>query len=139
MKGRGRELARSDLSPGTDLAAAFLHDVVSPDGTRLAAAAGPEGIPIVSLVTGRRQLVRTNTLGKLLSFGWAADGKGLLAQTITNGAREIVHLDFEGKTKVLWKCSSSSDRCFAVPSPDGRQLGIYEQGFSANMWMMENF
>jgi hypothetical protein len=39
----------------------------------------------------------------------------------------------------VWKCSTSSDRCFPIPSPDDRQLAIHEEGFSANVWMMENF
>ena len=138
VKGRGRELARFDLSPDDDLTAGLLQCVVSPDGTRLAAAQGPEGpIQILSLLSGRRQILRTKDLGKIGPFGWAANGKGLIVPKITNSAGEIIYLDLQGNAKVLWKCSS--DACFAGSSPDGRHLAVYERKVSANMWMMENF
>jgi hypothetical protein len=68
---------------------------------------------------------------------WAADGKGLFVSNITNGGSETLHLDMKGNAKVFWK--SNSDRCFGLPSPDGRHLAIYDWKLSANMWMMENF
>jgi hypothetical protein len=46
-------------------------------------------------------------------------------------------VDLKGNVKLLWK--SNSERCFGVPSPDGRHLAIYDWKLSANMWMMENF
>jgi hypothetical protein len=48
-----------------------------------------------------------------------------------------VRLDLQGRTEVLWKCTSGS--CYVVPSPDGRHLAINEERSTANLWMMENF
>jgi len=70
-------------------------------------------------------------------LAWAADGKALFVANTTSGAPEIMHVDLHRNTTVLWKCKT--DRCFALPSPDGRHLAIDDWRPSANMWMMENF
>ena len=108
------------------------------DGTRLAMASGPEGpIEIRSLGGGPRQVIRPNGVTKMRDLLWAADGKGLFVGNFISGAREILYMDLHGDTTVLWKCKT--DRCYEVPSPDGRHLAIYDWRLSTNMWMMENF
>ena len=138
VKGRGPELSRFDIDPDLDLNVDNLLWNISPDGTRLVAARGPEGpIQIRSLLGGPTQVIRAKGLNRMRLLAWAADGKGLFVTNVTNSGGEILHLDLKGNAKVLWKCNSA--RCFGGPSPDGRHLAIYDWKLSANMWLMENF
>jgi len=134
VKGRDRELGRFDLDLDYDPNVNNLLVDISPDGTRLATARGPEApIQIHSLRDQQTQLIRAKDLDNMRGFQWAADGKGLFV----HNRREILHVDLQGNIKRLWKCNS--DRCSAMPSPDGRHLAIYDWNVTANMWMMENF
>jgi eukaryotic-like serine/threonine-protein kinase len=138
VKGRGRELGRFDLDPDYDLSANNLLCDISPDGTRLATARGPEApIQIHSLRGQQTQVIRAKGLNNMRTFQWAADGKGLLVNNLIEGGTEIFHVDLKGNTRPLWKCNN--DRCFALPSPDGRHLAIDDWRLTANMWMIENF
>jgi serine/threonine protein kinase len=138
VKGRGPELTRFDLSPTYETNPHNLLWSISPDGTRLAAARGPEGpIQIRSLRNQQTQVIRAKDLNNMSLLQWTADGNGLYVSNVTNNGSEILHVDLKGNVKLLWK--SNSERCFGVPSPDGRHLAIYDWKLSANMWMMENF
>jgi serine/threonine protein kinase len=138
IKGRGPELARFDIDPDLNLYVDNLLCNISPDGTRLATARGPEGpIQIRALQGGATQIIRAKGLNRMHSLQWAADGKGLFVSNLTKDGSELLHVDLLGNAKVLWKCNSS--RCFGQPSPDGRHLAIYERKLSANMWMIKNF
>ncbi|HTA22547.1 MAG TPA: protein kinase [Terriglobales bacterium] len=136
VKGRGRELTRFDLDPADDLDH-FLWSL-SPDGTRVAAAPGRQGpIQVRSLIDGSTQAIRPKALARMRQLFWAADGKNFLMTNTSNAGSEILHVDLEGNASVLRKCDS--DRCFALASPDGRHVAIYDWKVTANMWMMENF
>jgi len=137
IKGRGSELARLDISPEFKRHRYLLWNI-SFDGTRLAMAPGLEGpILIRSLGGGPGQVIRPKGVTKMREFYWAANGKGLFVANATSGGREIIQVDLHGDTKVLWKCNN--DRCYALPSPDGRHLAIWDFKLNANMWMMEKF
>ena len=138
IHGRGSELARIDISPEFKTHDMNLLWSISFDGTLLAMAPGPEGpIEIRSMRGGPGQVIRPKGVTKMKWLAWAADGKALFVANTTSGAPEIMHVDLHRNTTVLWKCKT--DRCFALPSPDGRHLAIDDWRPSANMWMMENF
>ena len=65
---------------------------------------------------------------------------------VTPEGSALLRVDMQGNARVLWqrKGSMGMEPWFAlspwaVPSPDGRHLAIYDSKLSANMWMMENF
>jgi Tol biopolymer transport system component len=135
VQGRGSELTRFDLDPKEDR---WLSDI-SPDGTRIAAARGPQGpIQILSLRGQRAQVLQVEGLNNLLSLNWAADGKGLFASNGTKGGTVLLHVNLQGNTKVLWMNNTGVDNP-GRPSPDGRHLAIQAWTTNSNMWMMENF
>ena len=137
-KGRGRELGRFDIAPDYDMSVNNLLVDISPDGTLLATARGPEApIQIHSFRDQQTQAILARELNNMRGFRWAADGKGLFVNNLTEGGRKILHVNLKGKTKLLWKCDN--DRCSALPSPDGRHLAIYDWKLTANMWMIEHF
>ncbi|MGE5734165.1 MAG: hypothetical protein ACM34E_03655 [Acidobacteriota bacterium] len=53
------------------------------------------------------------------------------------GGSELLHVDLQGNTKVLWKSAAQSSP--GLPPPDGRYLAIYDSKLSMNIWLMENF
>jgi hypothetical protein len=70
------------------------------------------------------------------SPAWMHDGSGLIVTNDGDSGGEVVHLDFQGNARVLWKCESART-CFGVPSPDGRHLGIYQVRLTSNIWMLD--
>jgi Tol biopolymer transport system component len=53
---------------------------------------------------------------------WAADGKGLFVSNRAKEGTEIAYVDLQGNTHLVWKSNGRTG--FAVPSPDGRHIGI---------------
>jgi serine/threonine protein kinase/Tol biopolymer transport system component len=137
VKGRGAEVARLDMDPALDVKVGMIC-VLSPDGTRLATATGPNGlIKIYSLRDHAVTRIPAMGLDKLQNVRWAADGKGLyVSRHVADGA-ELLYVNFEGRSSHLWK--SLGRNCFGIPSPDGRHLAIYDRKRNTNMWMIENF
>ena len=141
VQGRGGELARFDLKPDANTGVNIDHLVlcrISPDGTRLAIARGSDGpIEIHSLRGQPTFTIRTPGLNKIVMFNWAADEKGLFVSRHLLGGYEISYVDLAGRTHSLW--TSHGGWCQSRPSPDGRNLAIYEVEKSTNIWMMEDF
>jgi eukaryotic-like serine/threonine-protein kinase len=150
VNGRGRELIRCGIDNTADLN--YVWDL-SPDGTRIAvlkySAAKIEVFPL----NGRpRQEILAMGWKSLESLHWAADGKGFFVSGAADGGSALLLLDLRGQAHVLWKQKGSiapwnvplahrwgPSAPWAIPSPDGRHLAIYNWNFSANMWMIENF
>lgn len=138
IKGRGPELARFDLDRDIDPLIDNIVGIISPDGTRLAVARGPNSpIEIRSLHGQPTITIPAKGLDRRWNVEWAADGKGLLVARHVQDGTDLVHVDLKGKISPLWK--SNGPRCSGTPSPDGRHLAIYDWKRGANMWMMENF
>jgi serine/threonine protein kinase len=136
LKGRGPELTRFAIDPTAN---DWWFDL-SPDGTRVAAtrsAASP--IYIYSLRGQPSQQIEAKAWNNLLTFAWAADGRGLFVVAAIKGGRVALHMDFQGNAQQLWENTGGSGETLAVPSPDGRHLAINGWTTSGNMWMMRNF
>jgi serine/threonine protein kinase len=138
VKGRGPELARFDLDPVPNEDHWPLCDISS-DGTRLVISGSPEGpIQIRSLRNQSARVIRVKGLNNMRNLGWTGDGKGLLVSTSSMEGNLLLHVDLQGRTQVLRRCSEGQG-CYGGSSPDGRHLAIYDWKLSSNMWMMENF
>jgi DNA-binding winged helix-turn-helix (wHTH) protein/Tol biopolymer transport system component len=135
VNGRGAELTRFDLNPNDDRWALDL----STDGTRIAATRSPEGpIYILSLRGHPLQEIKVKGRKGMLSFDWTTSGKGLYVSSEAPGGAELLYVDFQGNSQVLWK-NRAGNVTAGLPSPDGRHLAIMGLGFDGNIWMMENF
>jgi hypothetical protein len=151
LRGRGRELAKFDIDRAA--ATTYVWDL-SPDGTRVAILKYSEGrIHVLPLGGQASQQIDVKGWKNLQSVSWAANGKGLFASSLTTGSAVLLHVDFQGKARLLWEQKGSISPAgrpwdeplggpsapWAIPSPDGRHVAIYSWTLSANMWMMENF
>jgi eukaryotic-like serine/threonine-protein kinase len=149
VKGRGGELSRFDTNPTQG--AHYVWDL-SPDGTRIAILKHSSGaIDILPLNGQASQKVVVKGWSSLLSLNWAADGKSVFASSETKKGAVLLRVDLRGNASVLWEQNGSVapwnrpegagrvSAPWAIPSPDGRHVAIYDWKLSANMWMMENF
>jgi hypothetical protein len=151
LKGRGHEVTRFDIDPA--VAANYVWDL-SLDGTRIAILKYSEGqIHILPLDGRPSQQIDVKGWANLQRVGWAANGRSLLASSLTTGSAVLLQVDFRGRANKLWEQKGSISPAgrpwdeplggpsapWAVPSPDGRHLAIYSWSLSANMWMMKNF
>jgi eukaryotic-like serine/threonine-protein kinase len=138
VKGLGSELLRVDLDRDVDPLQENLIAAISPDGTRLAVTQGPEGpIEIHSLTGAPSQVVHVDGLQRLWGVTWSPNGKALYVSQRTKDRNEVLAVDMEGHTQVIWQ--NVGWPLGVVPSPDGRHLAITDFRRDANMWLMENF
>jgi len=137
LKGRGRELARIERDPNTQVR--YCDCQISPDGTRLAVDLRGEGpIRILSLRGQPEQIVQPKGLVLRGNYHWAADSKALYVNSIAMGKSSLVHVDLQGNAHIVQE-QSRSDSTWGIPSPDGRHLAFMGWTDNRNMWMMENF
>jgi len=151
LRGRGRELTRFPFDPIQT--PGYVWDL-SPDGTRIAILNSEGRIHIIPLGSRASQEIVVKGWGSLQSLNWAADSKGLYASSATKGGSALLHVDLQGNANILWEQQGSAtpwngpsvpgwlgppSAAWAVPSPDGRHVAVYDWKMSANMWMIENF
>jgi serine/threonine protein kinase len=134
VKGRGRELARSNVDPTT-----YYHWDLSPDGTRIALLKQRDNrIEILSLIGGVKQEVVVKGWDFLKSVRWTANGTGLLVSSYGELGAVMLHLDLQGNARLLWEHPGVVD-IYGVPSPDGRHLAMRGWNVDTSLWLMENF
>jgi hypothetical protein len=51
----------------------------------------------------------------------------------------LLHINLNGRAKVLWELAGHNVYLRAIPSPDGRHLAMLGSLVDDNVWMMENF
>jgi serine/threonine protein kinase len=139
VQGRGKELARINLrEPGNR----YGWDL-SRDGSRLAFTEFDirEGrIRINPLAGGKAHEVNVKGWNRLWRLFWTADGKGLVVTRVPTSGTMLLHVDLEGRAKVLWEQRLlAGPWTWGIPSPDGRHLAVLGYGVEGNVWLLENF
>jgi|HubBroStandDraft_6_1064221.scaffolds.fasta_scaffold00821_3 DNA-binding winged helix-turn-helix (wHTH) protein/Tol biopolymer transport system component len=150
VRGPTKELARFDTDPLSRYPNDYLWDL-SPDGSFIAVI--QRSGPAIHLL--RLDGASSKTAAKVItvkgwknfqSINWSADGRGLFVSSTTKEGASVLHVDLAGNAHVLWgqkgNIGPSVAPCsapWALASPDGRHLAIYEWSISSNMWMVENF
>jgi Tol biopolymer transport system component/DNA-binding winged helix-turn-helix (wHTH) protein len=117
---------------------------LSPDGTTLAMSTklGSQKEPVLRLISignGRERTFKVGAWSGVASLDWAADGKSIWATAYT--ARNdwtLLNLDLKGRVRVMLK-DKLMRIGWAIPSPDGRRLALWESSGTSNVWMVENF
>jgi Tol biopolymer transport system component len=134
VKGRGRELAKSNTDATTDY-----HWDLSPDGTRIALLKHRAGqVQILSLNGRAPQEITVKGWNTLSSVVWTADGKGLFVSSYRQRGPVLLNVDLQGNARFLWEHPGGIE-IYGVPSPDGRRLAMRGWNVESNVWMMENF
>src|ERR1700722_1265072 len=136
VKGQGKELARTHLEKPTILAWS-----ISPSGSQIAMASQDtlkEQIRVVDLHGGGEKNIPLPKGCRLWSIGWTSDGAAILV-TLYSTEPALARVDLDGKTTILIRGGQSQFFYQPIASPDGRYLAYSEQGWSANVWLLENF
>jgi Tol biopolymer transport system component len=135
VNGRGEEIARFALDPDkTD----WMIDL-SPDGEHLAITRSGAG-PIHVLSLGSKLLQQVNIEGydNFNTLNWDARGNGFFVSDESRGDTSVLHVDLQGKIKVLWVHPGHSGPIVSQ-SPDGRHLALVDWAETGNIWMLEDF
>lgn len=141
MRGKGQEVAHVD----DDIPYAYNWSL-SPDGLTLAVAksqkmdmAAKPDIRLLSLADHTERTISLKEWPSVSSVDWAADGKSLLASTArSDGTNALLSVDLTGRAHPLWE-QTKMVVGWAIPSPDGRYLALWQASGNSNVWMIENF
>ncbi len=113
---------------------------LSPDGTRLAITEFnyvKGDITVLTLDGKPAQKIAQTQFTEMVSVAWAADGKSLFAASFSSRGTAIVHFDFAGHSKQLFK---PNWRIVTLePSPDGKYLAFGPVIENSNAWTMGYF
>jgi Tol biopolymer transport system component/DNA-binding winged helix-turn-helix (wHTH) protein len=117
---------------------------LSPNGQFLAVAkkSGVQKEPsirIMSVADQRQKTIKVQTWAGISNIDWSADGKSVWAVAYTTRATwALLKVDLTGR--VIPMLEQKDPRIgWAIPSPDGRRLALWEASGSANAWLVENF
>ncbi len=117
---------------------------LSPDGSMLAlakkmdVAVQPE-IRLLMLRDHTERILKVAGWSGIASLDWSADGKNLWVRaSTTTGTNGLLNVDLQGRVRPVWEQTKMAVG-WAIPSPDGRYLALWQADGNANVWMIENF
>jgi Tol biopolymer transport system component/DNA-binding winged helix-turn-helix (wHTH) protein len=115
-----------------------------PDGLTLALAKkthvpGPADIRLFSIADGKDRILRLPAWSGISSLDWAADGRTIwVTASSPAGLQTLLNVDLHGRAKPFLQ-EPEKDLGWAIPSPDGRRLAIWEASANSNAWLLEGF
>jgi Tol biopolymer transport system component len=135
-KGREAVILKVPLDPNTD----DEWTEISPDGTRLAVSQSSDGPIYVYSIHGEvLHSVHVKGWSDIQNFAWAADGNSLFVTVRVQRGRDLLHVDLQGNSQLLWENQGGSGETMAVASRDGRHLAFNGWTTDGNLWIMESF
>jgi DNA-binding winged helix-turn-helix (wHTH) protein/Tol biopolymer transport system component len=113
---------------------------LSPDGSTLALAQWQD--PQIQLLSTRGGAPRTLTVQGwtgVASIDWAADGQSLWTSSASpTGTEGLLNIDLHGRITPVFQ-DTEKDVGWAIPSPDGRRIALWEASRSSNAWLLQGF
>ncbi len=117
---------------------------LSPDGSTLAMSKkhrvpGPASIRLFSVDGGSERTLTLKNWSGIGSLDWAANGRSIWVNASSpRGMQTLLNVDLHGKAKPVLQ-EPEKGLGWAIPSPDGRHLAIWEASGSSNAWLLEGF
>jgi Tol biopolymer transport system component/DNA-binding winged helix-turn-helix (wHTH) protein len=117
---------------------------LSPDGSTLALSRKhrtqePAAIRLLPVAGGTERTITFQTWSGIAYIDWAADGRSLWVRASSPaGTQTLLNVDLHGKVKPVLQ-ESEMELGWAIPSPDGRNVAIWEASSSSNAWLLEDF
>ena len=73
------------------------------------------------------------------SLDWAADGRSIwVTASSPTGIQTLLHVDLRGAAKPAFQ-EPEKYLGWAIPSPDGRHVALWEASSSSNAWLLDGF
>ena len=140
LGGPGQELVRIPVEAGSSADIGFDYSwQLSPDGSLIGIVKGHGNqILLVPLGGGPTRTMTPKGHSDLMDLSWAIDSQSMFVSTLEPGGANLLHVDLNGDTQVVWQQSQSTDT-WGFPSPDGRHLAILGASSEANVWTIDNF
>jgi serine/threonine protein kinase/Tol biopolymer transport system component len=138
--GRGREVARIPLQPGSAAGVGFDHMWhISPDGSwiGLVKRSGNQ-LRLVPLRGNGEKVVEISGYADVRDMDWAIDSKSMFVSAMTNDGATLLRVDLNGSARRLWQRPEATS-VWGYSSPDGRHLAIGSGSWQSNTWMISNF
>jgi Tol biopolymer transport system component len=134
IRGKGRELARTKWTPG------WLGNWdISPDGTRVALPdldSHDARIRVVNLAPVPNEPAEREVVlpipNELRGLVWAAGGNGWFVSVKTMTGYRMLYVYLDGHFLPLGDIQG-----WAVPSPDGRHIAVWDHTIATNVWLVE--
>ncbi len=117
---------------------------LSPDGSTLALAKyqrlpGPADIRLLRIVGGKERALTLKDWTAISSLDWAADGRSIwVTASSPAGIQTLLHVGLHGKAKPVLQ-EPEKYLGWAIPSPDGRHVALWESSSSSNAWLLDGF
>jgi len=117
---------------------------LSPDGSTLALAKyqrlpGPADIRLFRIVGGKERVLTLKDWNGISSLDWAADGRSIwVTASSPTGIQTLLHVDLRGAAKPAFQ-EPEKYLGWAIPSPDGRHVALWEASSSSNAWLLDGF
>jgi Tol biopolymer transport system component/DNA-binding winged helix-turn-helix (wHTH) protein len=117
---------------------------LSPDGSTLALSRKhrtqePAAIRLLPVAGGTERTIAFQAWSGIAYIDWAADGRSLWVRASSPaGTQTLLNVDLHGKVKPVLQ-ESEMELGWAIPSPDGRNVAIWEASSSSNAWLLEDF
>ena len=139
IRGKGPEITHIE-----DDMPYFYNWTLSPDGATLAMAkkmevAAEPRIRLLSLKDGKERSITLMKWSSIGAIDWSADGRSLWVSASTStGTNAILNVDLQGKVRPMWEQTKMTVG-WAIPSPDGKYLAMWQASGNSNVWMIEKF
>ena len=117
---------------------------LSSDGSMLALAPWRQGqvpgeIQIFSIGTGQQRTLTLNGWARIASIDWAADSRSIWVSACDpSGTQTLLKVDLHGKAIPMLQDTQRS-MGWAIPSPDGRRVAIWQASGNSNVWSLQGF
>ncbi|MCU1241841.1 MAG: hypothetical protein JWO71_2567 [Candidatus Acidoferrum typicum] len=117
---------------------------LSGDGSMLAMAAWRQGqapgeIQIFSVDTGKQRTFTLNGWTRIASIDWAADSRSIWVSACDmSGTQTLLKVDLHGKAIPMLQ-DTQRYMGWAIPSPDGQRVAIWQASGSSNVWSLHGF
>jgi len=137
LKGRGREVARTERNP----ASAPPQWDLSPDGSRIAVGmynASEGRIRMIPVAGGPVSNIVVEGWAGIDYVDWSPDGKALYVSSRSAAGAVLLRVDLQGRAQRL-SAERSQYAAPGTPSPDGRHLLLAHWTLQGNVWMIEGF
>ena len=117
---------------------------LSADGSMLAIAAWrmgqvPGEIQIFPITSGKPRTITLDGWVRITSIDWAADSRNLwVSASDPSGVQTLLKVDLHGKATPMLQ-DAQQEMGWAIPSPDGQRIAIWQASGSANVWSLQGF
>jgi len=154
LKGKGNEIPSATIRESDFYS---FNWSLSPDGKLLAfgkkpGVQGQPAIRLLSLVDSKERRISLPGWAGIATLDWSAEGESLWATAFTTsettsglwatgfsatGPWTLLKVDLSGKVTPMLR-ESKTNSGWAIPSPDGSKLAIWEATGTSNVWLAES-